>query len=156
MFHPLDVVVPLNISIGLNVPFPSDMRTMIKIHDHDISRRHPPASTQPVGTSIGDHQGVLYVHPFVPVAIPSPNSSSAREGQVPPIPIPAPDMSLTILRAADDTCCLLQRPTDQMPSFRNAPRSLRRRRSLSRSGYGNYAFLLCLSAALCSLLSAVL
>ena len=74
-----------SISIGLNVPFPSDMRTMIKIHDHDISRRHPPASTQPVGTSIGDHQGVLYVHPFVPVAIPSPNSSSARaRGKCPP------------------------------------------------------------------------
>ena len=86
MSHPLLVVVPFNISIRLNVPFPSDMRTMIKIHDHDISRRHPPASTQPVGTSIGDHQGVLYVHPFVPVAIPSPNNSSAREGQVPPIP----------------------------------------------------------------------
>ena len=94
--HPLLVILPFDISIRLNMPVPwAILRKMIKMHDHVISRRHRPASTQPVSNP-GDHQFDFHVHPISPVAIPPPSHTTppppppqerrAREGQVPPIP----------------------------------------------------------------------
>ena len=71
ILQPCLAIRPFDISIRLDMPLHVAMRKMVEMHDHDISRRHRPASTQPAANPIGDHHIDLHVHPVSAIAIPS-------------------------------------------------------------------------------------